>query len=150
MTSPSISRTGTTATYDQELDRQLAVLLDHDYPVLAGTDRTRLAAHVEGLRPLLGRVDAGEDAALPFLVVVRHALVPTVAAVERFEVEGKTGWTDMADEIDSYRPIDGVEVPEALVYLLTDVSTGPETLGVRPRDALAHDPCGRSYAVDRR
>ena len=51
-------------------------------------------------------------------------------------VNGKTGWTDMADEIDGYRPIEGVEVPEASVYLLTDVSTGPETLNVRPADAL--------------
>ena len=68
--------------------------------------------------------------------MVTAALVPTVPAVERFEVRGKAGWTDMHDELAGYRPIEGVDVPEAAVYLLADVSTGPETLGVRPNDAL--------------
>ncbi len=134
MTSPSVSRT--TATYDQELDRQLATLISHGYPALAGLDPDEFTALVEPLRPLLADVVAREDAALPFLLVVRHELVPTVAAVERFEVRSKAGWTDMADEIDRYGPIDGVVVPDATIYLLTDVSTGAETLGVRPQDAL--------------
>ena len=121
---------------DHELDRQLATLLAAGYPALAGTDEATFTGHVEALRPLLSVVRAGPDAALPFLVVVRHELVPTVPAVERFEVRGRAGWTDMADEIDDYRPIEGVEVPDAPAYLLTDVSTGPETLGVRPADAL--------------
>ena len=42
----------------------------------------------------------------------------------------------MQDEIDTYKPIDGVDVPDAPVYLLTDVSTGRESLGVTPADAL--------------
>ena len=134
MTSPTVSRT--TATYDQELDRQLATLISHDYPALAGLDSDGFTALVERLRPFLSEVTARDDAALPFLLVVRHELVPTVPAVELFRVKNKAGWTDMADEIDGYVPIEGVEVPDALVYLLTDVSTGPETLGVRPQDAL--------------
>jgi hypothetical protein len=126
----------TTPKLDAELDRQLGTLLAKGYPALAGLDEQTFVGQVETLRPLLDRVESGAAAALPFLVVVRHACVPTVAAVERFEVSGQTGWTDMADEIDSYRPIEGVEVPEAPFYLLTDVSTGPETLNVRPADAL--------------
>ena len=51
-------------------------------------------------------------------------------------MRGKAGWTDMHDELVGYRPIEGVDVPEAAVYLLADVSTGPETLGVRPNDAI--------------
>ena len=125
-----------TSELDRELDRQLDTLLTKGYPALAGLDEERFIGQVETLRPLLARVDFGEQAALPFLVVVRHAVVPTVAAVERFEVKGRSGWTDMADEIDGYRPIEGVEVPQSPVYLLTDVSTGPETLNVRPADAL--------------
>jgi hypothetical protein len=121
---------------DQELDRQLATLLAKGYPALAGLSEDAFAAHVERLRPLLRGLDPSAAAALPVLVVVRHELVPTLAAVERFEVDGRKGWTDMADEIDGYRPIEGVDVPDARVYLLADVSTGPETLGVRPSDAL--------------
>jgi len=121
---------------DQELERQLTTLHTAGYPALAGLTPEAFSAQVETLRPLLPKVDASPDAALPFLVVVRRELVPTVAAVERFQVKGRGGWTDMADEIDGYRPIEGLDVPEAGVYLLADVSTGPETLGVRPADAL--------------
>ena len=118
------------------LDRQLDTLIAKGYPALAGLDEAAFAAHVDKLRPLLDDVRASDDAALPFVLVVRHDLVPTVPAVERFEVQGKGGWTDMQDEIADYVPIEGVDVPDSPVYLLTDVSTGPETLGVTPRDAL--------------
>jgi hypothetical protein len=118
------------------LDRQLATLITKGYPALAGLDEAAFTAHVDKLRPLLDDVRAADDAALPVLLVVRQGLVPTVAAVERFEVTGKAGWTDMQDEIDGYLPIEGVDVPDAPVYLLADVSTGPETLGVTPGDAL--------------
>ena len=118
------------------LDRQLDTLIAKGYPALAGLDDAAFAAHVDKLRPLLDDVRVSDDAALPFLLVVRSSLVPTVAAVERLEVMGKAGWTDMQDEIDTYKPIDGVDVPDAPVYLLTDVSTGRESLGVTPADAL--------------
>ena len=47
-------------------------------------------------------------------------------------MRGKAGWTDMHDELATYRPIEGVDVPGAAVYLLADVSTGPETLASGP------------------
>jgi hypothetical protein len=123
--------------YDAELDRQLATIQER-YGDLAGVDRERLTSSVEKLYGLLPDVAAGTPAHehLPFVVVVRSTLVPTVAAVERVEVRGKAGWTDMADELDDYRPIEGVDVPVADAYLLVDVSTGPETLDVTPADAL--------------
>lgn len=133
---PAAGPAAAARSLDQELDRQLATLLTAGYPALAGTDEAGFTGLVEALRPLLTEVVHGPDAALPFVVVVRHELVPTVPAVERFEVRGRAGWTDMADEIDGYRPVEGVDVPDAPVYLLTDVSTGAETLGVRPADAL--------------
>lgn len=125
------------AGYEAELDRQLASIQER-YGDLAGVDHDRLMSSVERLRGLLPDVTASEpdEENLPFVVVVRSTLVPTVAAVERIEVRGKAGWTDMADELDGYRPIDGVEVPDADAYLLVDVSTGPETLNVTPADAL--------------
>ena len=123
--------------YDAELDRQLTTIQER-YGDLAGVDRVRLTSSVEKLRGLLPEVAAAGSAEgnLPFVVVVRSTLVPTVAAVERIEVRGKAGWTDMAVELDGYRPIEGVEVPDADAYLLVDVSTGPETLDVTPADAL--------------
>ena len=116
-----------------ELDRQIATLIAKGYPALAGLDEAGFAALLEPLRAMVP--EHGEAEHLPFVLVVPGDLVPTVAAVERFEVGGKAGWTDMADEIGSYRPVDGVEVPGS-PYLLIDVSTGPETLDVCPADAL--------------
>lgn len=120
---------------DVELDRQIGTLLAKGYPALAGMDDAAFVAAVEPLRGLLPAPGEYDAARLPFVLVVPAGVVPTVAAVERFEVRGRSGWTDMADELASYRPIDGIEI-HAAPYLLVDVSTGPETLGVRPADAL--------------
>jgi hypothetical protein len=92
------------------------------------------------LSPLRHRarsVDRAEaDGRIPFVLVVRDTLVPTVDAVARWSVRGKAGWTDMEAELSGFTPIEDVEVPADPVYLLLDVDTGRETLGVRPDDAL--------------
>jgi hypothetical protein len=119
--------------YGAELDRQIESLMAKGYPGLAGLDDAGFTALLEPLRAVVP--DHSDAEHLPFVVVVPGDLVPTVAAVEGFEVGGKAGWTDMADEIGSYRPVEGVDVPTG-PYLLVDVSTGPETLGVTPADAL--------------
>jgi hypothetical protein len=119
-----------------ELDRQVSTLVDRGYPGLAGLDLPGFCAYVDPLHDLLDGLPASSGDNYPFVVVVTADLVPTVPAVERVDVRGKAGWTDMQDEIGSYRPIDGVDVPDSPVYLLADVSTGPETLDVRPIDAL--------------
>lgn len=119
------------------LDRQLEHLRRLGYPGLAGTSDGELDALVTPLRALLPEAPPDERTGrIPVLLVVRSSLVPTVAAVERWSVHGKAGWTDMADELAEYRPVEGVEVPDAPVYLLCDVGTGAETLGVTPDDAL--------------
>ena len=118
-----------------ELDRQVETLLTRGYPALAGLDEAAFMTLLDPLRALLPGAQVPEEAHLAFLLVVPHTLVPTVAAVERFEVRGRAGWTDMADEIGSYRPIEGVEVAVG-PYLLVEVSTGPETLNVPPGEAL--------------
>ena len=123
-------------THDQEFDRQLQTLLDKDYPALAGMGVHEFTRTIEPLRKLQPHAVATEQDSIPFLIVVRGSLVPTIAAVERIEVRGKAGWSDMADEIDSYKPIDGVDLPLGQAYLVVDVDTGKETLNVRPNDAL--------------
>jgi hypothetical protein len=117
----------------QSLDHQLDRLVELGYPALADVSEERFRAMAEPLQPL---VPEAADGPVPFLLVVRSRLVPSVPAVQRWAVAGKAGWTDMADELAGFRPIEGVEVPDADLYLLTDVSTGPETLGVTPADAL--------------
>ena len=127
---------GLAETADLELDRQARILLAKGYPALAGLSEEAFAALVEPLRKHLPVREAATAKRIPFVVVVTSALVPTVAAVERFSVRGRAGFTDMAAELDGYRPIEGVDVPAGPVYLLLDVDTGADTLNVPPNDAL--------------
>ena len=127
---------GIAATAEAEFDRQVAALVEKDYPAMAGLSTARFTEHVEPLRDLLAKASASDEAAIPFVIVVTHRLVPTVPAVEKLLVRNKAGWTDMHDELASYEPIAGVDVPAEPVYLLTDIDTGEGTLNVRPRDAL--------------
>lgn len=129
--------TGTTSSGPAELDRQVDRLVELGHPALAGTGED---AFRERLAPLRAAVpdeqpDPAPDQVLPFLLVVTAALVPTVAAVETWRVRGKPGWTDMADELAGFAPIPEVEPPDATAYLLLDVRTGRDTLGVRPSEA---------------
>jgi len=127
---------GVAQTIEEEFERQLDTLLRKDYPALAGLSADGFIAGVEPLRDLLPNASTSTEDAIAFVVVVKHEVVPTVSAVERFQVHDQAGWTDMADEIDSYRPIVGVDLPDSPAYLLVDVDTGPNTLNVRPNDAL--------------
>ncbi len=134
-----------------ELDRQVRNLHELGYPKLAGMSKGQLDSLVRPLRDLVPDVlsaegpdagtDAGTDAGagsgrIPFVVVVTSALVPTVDAVHRWSVGDRAGFTDMEAELPEYRPIEGLEVPADPVYLLLDVDTGADTLGIRPDDAL--------------
>lgn len=124
-----------TTALKEEFDRQVSTLLDKDYPSLAGLSPRRFVGLLDPLREHLSDIRGGEQA-IPFLIVVKSALVPTGAAVERFVVGTRVGWTDMAEEIDTFTPIDGCAVPESPAYLIVDVDTGAATLNVRPNDAL--------------
>jgi hypothetical protein len=127
---------GIAATAEQEFDRQVTTLVAKGYPTLAHLTDADFVHRIEPLRDLLPKAEPSDDAAIPFVIVVRSDLVPTVDAVERCVVRGKAGWTDMHDELAGFRPIERVDVPGSPVYLLTDVDTGAGTLNVRPDDAL--------------
>lgn len=127
---------GTAHSADEEYDRQLQNLLDKGYPAMAGMSDAEFTAMVHPLRDFAAEATSTHADGVPFLIVVVRSLVGTVDAVERFDVRGKRGFTEMADEIDGYQPITGVDVPAAPAYLLVDVTTGKETLNVRPNDAL--------------
>ena len=92
-----------------------------------------LQTYVDPLHRLLDDLPVAGPDRYPFALVVTSALLPTLDEVPRFSVRGRPGWTDMHDELATYRDTVGVPGP---VYLLADVSTGPETLNLRPDDAL--------------
>ena len=121
---------GPGACMHDELERQIRTYL----PFVGAA----LRAYVDPLHHLLDglpdHVSVGRENRYPFVLVATSALLPTLDEVDRISVRGKDGWTDMHDELPTYR--DTFDVPGP-VYLLADVGTGPETLNVRPDDALA-------------
>ena len=124
------------ASIEEEYDRQVANLLTKGYPAAAGKPPEQFMALVQPLRDLLAKAEANTELSIPFVIVVKGEIVPTTYAVEQFVVRDRSGFTDMADELASYQPIQGVDVPDTSVYLLTDIDTGAATLNVRPNDAL--------------
>ena len=126
---------GTPAT--EEFDRQSQTLVDAGYPALAGLDEAGFRALLEPLRRPSRAAASSAPTRIPFAIVVSSALVSADRALPALHWKATTGWTELtADELATFCPTEGVAVPEAPVYLVTDVDTGQETLGVRARDAL--------------
>ena len=126
---------GTPAT--EEFDRQSQTLVDAGYPALAGLDEAGFRALLEPLRRPSRAAASSAPTPIPFAIVVSTARVSADRALPALHWKATTGWTELtADELATFCPTEGVAVPEAAVYLVTDVDTGQETLGVRARDAL--------------
>ncbi|HEY9476757.1 MAG TPA: DUF5701 family protein [Mycobacteriales bacterium] len=112
-----------------ELRRQTEVLVEKDYPALAGLTAAAFRALV---RPLATRLPDE-----PFVLVVTGALVPLDRLVEHTELGGRHGFTTMEpDDVARFRPTPDLALPSSPVYLITDVDTGEDTRNVRPDDAL--------------
>jgi hypothetical protein len=125
-----------TASAQEEFDRQLANLVAKGYPLLAGLEDEVFRKQVE---PLRGRLPEGGDdgSRIPFVLVLAKGLVSPEAAVGVTELGGKRGFTTTEPgDLARFTPIDGVDIPAAAVYIVTDVDSGSQTLNVPPEDAL--------------
>lgn len=112
-----------------ELVRQIEVLVAKGYPALAQLDESTFRQRLGALAAVLPRQ--------PFVVVVSRSMVPVERLVERTALRGRPGFTTMSDDdVRRFTPTPDVVVPEAPAYLLADVETGAESLGVAPKDAL--------------
>lgn len=137
-----------------ELSRQVEVLLERGYPAMLGLEPE---AFVEALAPLadvVGSLDlapagsglpasstvtTAEDY-VPFVLVVAGSL-PLAEAAAQMRLGTRAATLMLTpEELPDYRPIDGLEVPDAggpvTAYLLTDIDTGSELCNVTPETAL--------------
>ena len=125
-----------------EYDRQVATLVALGYPELMGLSATEFVTHAKPLRDVLGATsvaradEAGVDQ-VPFVLVVSRTAVPYALAMQRTALDGRAGFADFeTDDLEAFVPIPSVGIPDGPTYLLLDVDTGSEYLGVRPDDAL--------------
>ena len=114
-----------------EFDRQVDALVTTGLPEHFDLSAACFRAWLEPLRDLLPE-PAGDGAAIPFVVVVPD--LPVAEVLASVHGTGGAGFTTMErDDLAAFRPLPELAVP-AVPYLLVDVDTGPDTLGVRPAD----------------
>lgn len=129
------------ARLQKEFDRQIENLLQKGYAEAAGVATEAFRKQIEPLKERVGALAALEaappEARIPFVIVIKSDLVAPEAAMPRVEVRGAKGAVNMRPvEPKSFRPIEGLQIPDGLAYLLADIATGQATLNVRPADAL--------------
>lgn len=125
------------AAADAEFDHQVQTLVDTGYPGLAGLSEPDFRALLEPLRSGAAAAQASDEGRIPFAIVITSALVTADRALPTIRWKSTTGWTEFtADELATFRPVEGVDVPDSPAYLITDVDTGEATLDVKAKDAL--------------
>ena len=68
---------------------------------------------------------------------MKRELAPPHEAIERVERRDKQGFSVIdPDDLATFTPIESVELPGALVYLMIDVDTGSDSRNVTPDAAL--------------
>lgn len=122
------ARTPTTAKRS-DLRDQAERLIQRGLPACAGmTD--------DGFRDLVAPLGAHVPNE-PFVLVVTGTVVPLDRLIELAVLEGKRGFTTMETaDVARFTPTPDLNLPQSPVYLVTEVETGRDTLGVRPDDAL--------------
>jgi hypothetical protein len=117
-----------------EFDRQVDALVTAGLPAHLDLTDSCFRAFLEPLRDLLPAVQEGDPAGegIPFVVVVPTLAVADV--LDSVHTVGGAGFTTMeAEDVARFRPLPELDVPSA-PYLLLDVDTGIETLGLTPAE----------------
>lgn len=101
-------------------------------PALAGVDPAALREHAARLAAGLDAEQEGEA-----LLVVHPALVPAATLAPLLEHAGKPGFVivDM-DDLAEFVPIEGIDLPEGPLYLVTGVERGDDMRSWSPDEAL--------------
>lgn len=134
---PTTQEAAVDRTSTDELDRQLQTLIDLGYPALMAMSETELRDAVGSLAEALPRERSEVDPEdhVPFVIV------PTAAPLRESALlmtkDDRPATLMIEDRhLPLYAPIEAVRVPDAPVYLLTDVDTGTEFTNVTPEAAL--------------
>lgn len=122
-------------------DHQVQHLLHLGYPEAAGVSTDSFLVQSNVLRAqlpdqIVTTVDL-EQGTLPFVIVVKSALVPTETQMSLTQKDGKHGMTKLfPHEPQDFSTIDSVKVPSSNIYLLIDINRGKETINLPPSEAM--------------
>jgi Family of unknown function (DUF5701) len=133
-----------------EFERQVENLVRRRYPRAAGVTAGQFIQFLEPLKANLASLvdgDARDEAeGIPFVLVVKSGLVGRDEAIRRVLRRGEAGFSVLEPgELEDFRPIAGIELPDGVAYLALNIDTGAETRNVTPDDALETiEAAGRS------
>jgi Family of unknown function (DUF5701) len=130
-----------------EFERQRETLLSKGHADLVGMTAAQFVDLVEPLREAAEALEPSAgggpaDGRVPFVLVLSGALVPAVRLIPLLHLVGSAlpGILDRNHGeagLAPYRPLPDLGVPDASVYLLTDIERGDEFRNIRPEGALA-------------
>lgn len=124
-----------------EFDRQVQTLIDKGYPRIMAVTNDDFHQQMLPLMELLtGQTLPEVDLVagyLPFVIVIKHDVVPTIEAMSRIEKDGKTGITKLDPLLPTdFEVIPTMDIPSTDIYLLIDIDRGKESLNLSPSDAM--------------
>jgi len=126
------------AELGDEFHRQVQNLVAKGYPGLADMAPDVFERHAAPLKERLRDLPVSGDARrIPFVIVISSEMVASENAMPLVELGGKQGFVRMyPSDPKCFSPIEAIDLPRGLAYLVADVDTGPGTLDVTPDDAL--------------
>lgn len=125
----------------QEFERQISNLIQKGYPSITDKSEEDFRKQLEPLRQKIVELEhigvSAQKGEVPFVIVIKREWIDAERAMQLVERKNKAGFSIMAsEELNRFKPIEGIELPEGFAYLLVDIDTGQETLNVTPLQAM--------------
>lgn len=126
--------------YIKEFDRQIEIFIQKKYPEAAGMSTADFVKQLEPLKKKLESINFDlniQKGKMPFIIVIKNESIPAEKMMDMVVREGNKGFVNMTpSKPTDYKPIETVQIPQGMAYLLIDIDRGVETLNVRPNDAF--------------
>jgi len=124
--------------FEQEFSRQIDNLTKKGFPKLAGMDEKKFSALFEPVKEQLKELSgkAFKEGRIPFVIVPRDKLLALEKQMPLVELEGQKGFTGIDDVSKFFTAAEGIEIPEAMAYLVVDIENGKAMLGKNANEAV--------------
>lgn len=123
-----------------EFDRQVENLIQKGYPAIVGLNEVEFRNQLQPLKTNTIEFEKNEEdreGYIPYVIVIKSEWVDGEKAMQLVERKNQKGFSVMdADDIQRFKPIEGIELPNGIAYLAMDIDTGTETRNVTPIEAL--------------
>lgn len=125
----------------KEFNRQVNILLELDYPTLAGITRDEFLQLLDPLKNKVTQLEVSdldiENGKIPFVIVVKNELVPSEKSMSLVSKDGIHGVTILRPHTSqNFMTVESITLPDTAVYVLVDIDRGKKTINVPPNEAL--------------